>query len=594
MIAGIHALLSAYRTGSTTPVEVIESVIARRRASPSAIWITQVSENELRSQAAALSTQDPASLPLYGVPFAIKDNIDLAGLPTTAACPAYSYQPEASAFVVQRLLQAGAVPLGKTNMDQFATGLVGTRSPYGVCASAFDPEFISGGSSSGSALAVALGQAAFALGTDTAGSGRVPAAFNNLVGYKPTLGLLSTNGVVPACRTVDAVSVFALTAEDAALVGSVAAGYDHADPWSRHCVPSPRRGWSRRARFRCAIPQAPQREFFGNDEYARQYEVTIGRLADLGAEVHEVDIGPLLAAAQLLYQGPWVAERYQVAGALIEREPEAVLPVIRAIIGAATRFTASATFAAQYRLQELRRQGAAIWEVADVLLLPTAPTHYRIAEIEADPLRLNSRLGHYTNFVNLLDLAAVAVPAGFTSAGLPFGVSLIAPAHEDADLLRLAARLHRATSARAGALDASVPPHAPVPGNDGFVDVAVCGAHMSGLPLNGQLTSRGGWLVEATRTSPHYRLYALPGGPPFRPGLVRVEEGGAAVEIEVWRLPMERFGDFVAGIPAPLGIGRLRTAANEETCGFLCEGAGVSGAEDITHHGGWRAYLASR
>jgi allophanate hydrolase len=374
----------------------------------------------------------------------------------------------------------------------------------------------------------------------------------------------------------------------------VAGGFDKDDPWSRRPVPSPRRGWSQRAKFRCAVPLAAQREFFGNAAYAHQFESTIDRLAALGAEVHELDISPLLEAAQMLYQGPWVAERYQVAGPLAERDPDAVLRVIRDIIGGAIRFAAHDAFAAQYRLQELRRDSEAIWDAADVLLLPTAPTHYRIDEIEADPLRLNSRLGHYTNFVNLLDLAAVAVPAGFTSAGLPFGVSLIAPAHEDADLLHLAARLHRATSTRAGAMDAALPPRAPLHDNDGFVDVAVCGAHMTGLPLNVQLTARGGWLVESTRTAPEYRLFALPGGPPLRPGLVRVGEGGAAIEIEVWRLPLERFGDFVAGIPAPLGIGRLRTASEDEVCGFLCETAGLASAEDITRHGGWRAWLSSR
>jgi allophanate hydrolase len=598
MIAGVGALLAAYRSGEVTPADVVEALIRRRREGPPEIWISIVDDDTLRQQAAALEVQSREDLPLYGVPFAIKDNIDLAGVPTTAACPAFSYAPARSASVVQALIDAGAMAIGKTNLDQFATGLTGTRSPWGACRNAFDPAYISGGSSSGSALAVALGMAAFALGTDTAGSGRVPAAFSNLIGYKPTPGLLSTRGVVPACRTLDAVSVFALTAADAALVASVAATFDAADPYARRARLSPRRGWSQRAAPRVAVPLLAQREFFGNGEYGRLYAQAITQVQQLGAVLQEVDISPMLEVAQLLYGGPWVAERYLTAGALLESNPEALLPVIRQVIGGGGAISARDAFRAQYRLQELRRASETIWDTADVLLLPTTGTHYRIAEVEADPVTLNSRLGHYTNFVNLLDLAAVAVPAGSTAAGLPFGVTLIAPAFEDEDLLRLAASLHAVANDRLGALQHPVPPPPasdfPASTADQFIDVAVCGAHMAGLPLNGQLVSRGGWLVSATHTVPEYRLYALPGGPPYRPGLVRVGEGGAAIAIEVWRLPIERFGDFVAGIPTPLGIGRLRTAAGAEVCGFLCEAAGAVGAVDITAGGGWRAYLASR
>jgi allophanate hydrolase len=591
--AGVRALLAAYREGATTPVAVIEEVIRRRREGPPSVWIALVGDEALRAQAAALTARAPGSLPLYGVPFAIKDNIDLAGLPTTAGCPAFSHLPAKSATVVQKLLDAGAIAIGKTNLDQFATGLVGTRSPWGACGNAFDPQYISGGSSSGSAIAVAQGQVAFALGTDTAGSGRVPAAFNNIIGYKPSLGLISTQGVVPACRTLDAVSVIALTVNDAALVTAVAAGFDAEDPYARRAQPSPRRGWSERGGLRVAVPLPAQREFFGNTAYLQQYERAIERMAGLGAAIHELDISVLLEAAQLLYGGPWVAERHLVAGKLLAEQPDAVLPVIRQIIGAGEHISARETFAAQYRLQELRRASQVIWESADVLLLPTAATHYRIADIEAEPVLLNSRLGHYTNFVNLLDLAAVAVPAGFTPAGLPFGVSLIAPAFEDEDLLRLAASLHRAAGGRLGVSDAAVSVE-PLPGlvaDAGLIDLAVCGAHMAGLPLNGQLTSRGAWLVAATRTTPEYRLYALPGGPPKRPGLVRTGDG-AAIEVEVWRMPAERFGDFVAGIPSPLGVGRVRTADGGDVCGFLCEAIAVENAVDITDRGGWRAYLA--
>lgn len=595
MIAGVGNLLQAYRAGHTTPLEVIDALIERRGQATPPIWITQVPDAVLREQAGVLAARSPDELPLYGVPFAIKDNIDLAGVPTTAACDAYRYLPQHSASVVRRLVDAGAIPVGKTNLDQFATGLVGTRSPWGAVPNAFDPDYISGGSSSGSAVAVALGLAAFALGTDTAGSGRVPAAFNNIVGYKPTLGLLSTQGVVPACRSLDAVSIFALTAADARLVSATAAGFDASDPFARQAVPSPRRGWSKR-RTRIGVPRPAQREFHGDAVYAALYTQTLRQMSRLDVELHEVDIAPLLEVADLLYQGPWVAERHLTAGALIDDDPSAVLPEIRQIIGNARRFDARDAFAAQYRLRELQRQSRTLWEQIDALLLPTAPTHYRIAEVLADPIALNSRLGHYTNFVNLLDLAAVAVPAGFTAAGLPFGVTLIAPAHEDDDLLWMAARWQQASSTRLGALD--ITPDCPAmpaweAGPD-WIDVAVCGAHMSGLPLNPQLTGRGAVHVATTRTTADYRLYALPGGPPARPGLLRVPEGqaGAAIDIEIWRMPVERFGDFLAGIPAPLAIGRVRTREGRQVAGFVCESAGVVGAVDITATGGWRNHLA--
>ena len=582
MNLGITALLNAYRSGEITPRALVEWLIeAQRQPDTHNVWISSVGASDLRRRAEELEELSPDSLPLYGIPFAIKDNIDFESLPTTAACPAFSHTPAGSAHVVQRLVDAGAIVLGKTNMDQFATGLVGTRSPHGACLNSVNPAYISGGSSSGSAVAVALGQASFALGTDTAGSGRVPAAFNNLVGYKPTLGALSTRGMVPACLSLDAMSIFALTADDAAIVAKVAAEHDPLDPWSRKSEVPAGRGWSQRVRFRFAIPEPGQREFLGNTEYVRLYEEAIERLQRIGGETVCVDIAPLLECASLLYQGPWVAERYLATLPLIESDPEALLPVTRQIIAAGALPTARDAFRAVYRLKELRRAAESIWAKADVLLLPTAPTHFTIADVQADPIARNSELGYYTNFVNLMDLAAVAVPAGSTPQGLPFGVSLIAPAWTDDDLLRLAARMQ-----------ASVDTVDPMPASDGFVDIAVCGAHMSGLPLNPQLTSRGAWLVAATHTSPEYRLHALPGGPPFRPGLERVPDGGAAIEIEVWRMPVEAFGSFVAAIPSPLGIGRLRVANGTEVSGFLCEAHALADATDITQYGGWRRYLA--
>jgi allophanate hydrolase len=591
----LEALSRAYRAGTLTPSQLVEQLITERaRHTAHNVWISTVDDAGLRERARLLDSVDPASLPLYGIPFAIKDNIDLAGLPTTAGCPAYSYLPGVSAPVVQALIDAGAIALGKTNLDQFATGLVGTRSPYGPCVNAFDPAFISGGSSSGSAVAVALGLASFSLGTDTAGSGRVPAAFNNIVGYKPTLGSLSMRGVVPACRSLDAMSIFALTAEDAAQVARVAAKFDAEDAWSRPAGRPARAGFGRAATFRFAVPRAAQLEFFGNAAYAKLFDEAARRLSSLGGEAREVDIEPLLTAARLLYEGPWVAERYLATESLLSSNADAMLAVTRQIIAAGAAPKATDAFRASYRLKELIRAAQPLWQVADVLLLPTAGTHYRIAEELADPIRLNSSLGRYTNFVNLMDLAAVAVPAGFTPQGLPFGVSLIAPAWSDADLLALAGRAHRAAELPLGAGTAPMPAAgpAPAPVPDGTtIDVMVCGAHMSGLPLNKQLLERGAWQVATTRTAPIYRMYALPGGPPFRPGLIRVQDGGVAIDVEVWRVPAEHFGSFVAGIPAPLGIGKVKLENGGEVSGFMCEAFGVAGATDISALGGWRQYL---
>jgi len=592
----ISSLTRAYRAGTLTPSKVVERLIAERaKHTASNIWISSVDDASLRYRARQLDVADQTSLPLYGIPFAIKDNIDFAGLPTTAGCPAFAYQPDSSAPVVQALIDAGAIALGKTNLDQFATGLVGTRSPYGACRNAFDPAYISGGSSSGSAVAVALGLASFSLGTDTAGSGRVPAAFNNLVGYKPTLGSLSMRGVVPACRSLDAMSIFALTAEDAAHVARVAVKYDAADPWSRTAGRAARAGFGRAPTFRFAVPRAAQLEFFGNAAYASLFDAAVQRLRALGGESCEVDIEPMLSTARLLYEGPWVAERYLATESLLASQPDAMLEVTRQIISGGARPAALDAFRALYRLKELTRQAHAVWEAAPVLLLPTAGTHYRIADEQADPIRLNSTLGRYTNFVNLMDLAAVALPAGFTPEGLPFGVSLIAPAWSDADLLALAARSHRAAVSTLGAMSLPLPAAEMLPAAaDGAIDVMVCGAHMSGLPLNKQLLERGAWQVSTTRTAPVYRFYALPGGPPFRPGLVRVKDAGVAIDVEVWRVPAEHFGSFVAGIPAPLGIGKVKLEDGSEVSGFMCESLGVADATDISALGGWRQYLASR
>ncbi len=553
-------------------IQALERIAAR---GDDKVWIAKLPGEIVHKFAASAAVG-----PLQGVTFAIKDNIDLAGVPTTAACPEYAYTPAAAAPVVQRLMAAGAIPLGKTNLDQFATGLVGMRSPYGVPANPFGADYIPGGSSSGSAVAVAAGLVEFSLGTDTAGSGRVPASFNNLVGLKPTKGLLSTRGVVPACRSLDCVSIFAKSVGDAAEVLAVAAAYDEKDPFSRVAQPPLLdEAWPPRL----GVPRADQLEFFGNDGAAKLFAAAVGRWRALGAKIVELDYAPFAAAAQLLYEGPWVAERYAAIREFIETKPDALHPVTRRIIEGARTLTATQAFTAGYRLAELRSRADLVWNDIDVLLTPTAGTIYTLAEVAAEPVKLNSNLGYYTNHMNLLDLCGLALPAGFLPNKMPWGVTISAPAFCDDRLLRLGAKfLGEPAPKRALA--------APGP----RTRVVVCGAHLSGLPLNGQLTQRGGTLVSATATAPQYRLYALPGTVPPKPGLVRVTENGAGIAVEVWELPTAAYGSFVAGIPSPLGIGTIVLADGSTAQGFLCEPAALAGAEDITHLGGWRAFLAGK
>ena len=600
----LASLRAAYAAG--TPVRAVIAEAMRRCASDAHhAFIHRLTDAEIEPYVAHLDGVDPASLPLYGVPFAIKDNIDLAHIPTTAGCPEYAYTPSESAFLVQQLIAAGAVPLGKANLDQFATGLNGTRSPYGACRNAFNPEFVSGGSSSGSAVSVAKGWVRFSLGTDTAGSGRVPASFNHLIGLKPSIGLLSATGVVPACRSVDTVSIFALTAADAQAVLAVAAVPDEADAFSRAAKPF---GVDFSAGpFRFGVPRPQDLNFFGNDAAVELFAQSIERLHALGGTAVEVDLTPFLEAARLLYEGPWVAERYVAIKDFIDAQPEAVFPPVRAIIEGGKAKTAADAFAASYKLKALKRVCDAVWQDVDCLLTPTAGTIYRIADMQADPIRLNSNLGYYTNFMNLLDYAAVAVPAGFQASGeaqgLPWGVTLAAPAFKDVPLLRLADRFHRAQAALSLGATAATLADTPAIGTTelpkgsntaGTVKVAVCGAHLSGLPLNWQLTQRGARLLGAVQSAPEYKFYALAGGPVQRPGMVRVNEGGAAIHMEVWELPAEHFGSFVDGIPAPLGIGKVKLADGSWVSGFVCEAVGVEGGTEITALGNWREWLAQK
>jgi allophanate hydrolase len=598
----ISSLENAYRAGTLTPsAEVTRIYDEIERTGEQPVWISLVPRKEALARAHALEADEVSrKLPLHGVPFAVKDNFDVAGIPTTAACPSFAHMPAKTATIVQKLLDAGAILIGKTNMDQFATGLVGTRTPYGICSSVFSAEHISGGSSSGSAVAVASGLVSFSLGTDTAGSGRVPAAFNNLVGLKPTRGLLSTSGLLPACRTLDCATIFAETCADAARVFAVARGFDANDEYSR--TPHPGEGatpWSAlTSDFRFGVLNSASREFFGDEASAAQYEAAVYALAALGGKPIEFDYTPFRNAASLLYKGPWIAERLAALKDFFATNPDTVDPTVGNIIRGAAKYTAVEAFDAAYALESLRRETADLWQQADFLLLPTAATHYTIEQIEAAPIELNTNLGYYTNFVNLLDLAAVAIPSGSKTNNLPFGVTLIGHAFTDEGLLRIADRLHRALNKTLGGSSRELVKTPAITSKatpNGCVLMTVVGAHLTGQPLNWQLTERKAHLVKTTRTHGDYRLYTLANTTPPKPGLVYSPGfGGAGIEVEVWAMPEDTVGSFLSLIPQPLGLGTVRLADGSLVKGFICEPAGLEGAEEITHLGGWRRYITAK
>ncbi|KQN74848.1 allophanate hydrolase [Devosia sp. Leaf64] len=590
-ILDFTSLRALYAAG-TSPLDLVNALIERLDvATDPAVFITRATPDQLRAAAADLLARapEPNSLPLWGIPFAIKDNIDAAGFPTTAACPAFAYSPEQDATVIARLRAAGAIVVGKTNLDQFATGLNGTRSPYGAPRSVFNADYVSGGSSSGSAVAVASGLAAFALGTDTAGSGRVPAAFNNLVGIKPSPGRVPNTGVVPACRSVDVVTVMAANVTDGIAVRAVMNGYDAADPFSRKPA-----SMSLPPKLRVGVLIGKDKEFYGNHAFADLYEEAIARAKKLGAEIVPIDYTPFRDAAALLYQGPWVAERLAAIETFFAKSADDMDPTVRTIIGGATKFSAVDAFNGRYELGRLRQLTLLEWAKADVLLLPTSPDIQTVEAMRADPIALNSRFGLYTNFANLLDCSAIAVPAGFTANGLPFGVTLVAPQDCDDALAPFANAMHQAAATGSGLDRTKLIPAVTIPATD-RIEIAVVGAHLTGMPLNPELTALGGWLVEETKTAPQYRLYALKGTVPPKPGLQRVAEtNGEPIIIEVWSLPAAGFGTFVSKIPAPLGVGKLVLADGRHVTGFLCEATALDDAADITKFGGWRAYIASK
>jgi allophanate hydrolase len=588
----IADILAAHRAGAMTPADTLARCYARIRthADP-AIFITLRDEADALAEANDVATRG-GDLPLWGIPVAVKDNVDVAGMPTTAACPAFAYHPKQDATVVARLRQAGAIVIGKTNLDQFATGLVGVRSPYGVPRNTLDPRLIPGGSSSGSAVAVAAGLVPLALGTDTAGSGRVPAMLNNIVGMKPSLGLVSTHGVLPACRTLDCVSVFAHTTDDAWAALTVMAGHDLNDAFARK-RPLGTPGAAPPA-FRVGVPRPSERIFFNDRQAAADYAAALDRLTRLGGEIVEIDIEPFYETARLLYEGPWVAERYAVAESLIASSPEAMHPVTREIILDGARPNAVAAFKAFYRLEELRRSAEHAFRRVDLLALPTAPTVYTVDQVLADPVQLNSRLGTYTNFVNLLDLCGLALPAALHGTR-PFGVTLLAPGGRDAVLASIGRVFHADTALPLGALGLPQPALARLAAAaDGAIPLAVVGAHLSGMPLNRELTARGARFVESAATAADYRLFALADAAARRPGLLRVADGqGAPIALEIWALPPDGFGRFVAAVPPPLTIGSVRLGDGRVVKGFLVEAEAVAGARDITAFGGWRAFVAA-
>ncbi|CTQ53289.1 Allophanate hydrolase [Roseibium album] len=586
-----QSLQDAYRKGME-PQAVVEEVFRRiESVGDPGIFLFLFEKSEVLAAAIALGSHDP-SKPLWGIPFVIKDNIDASGKPTTAACPAYEYLADEDAFVVGKLRDAGALLIGKTNLDQFATGLVGVRSPFTPPKNAVDPDIVPGGSSAGSAVAVGHGIVSFSLGTDTAGSGRVPGALNNIVGLKPTLGALSASGVVPACRTLDTISIFALTVGDAYAAYQAAAGYDPADAYSRQ-IDTPDLGGVP-PKLRIGIPDEGSIEFYGDDIQAASFRDTVSVLQANGAEIAEIDFTPFYDVAHMLYEGAWVAERHTVIEDLMRDSPEAVHPVTRKVVGAALDLTATDTFRGIYRLKELARKTEPVLAELDLLLVPTVPTFYSVADLEADPIGPNSRNGTYTNFVNLLDMCGIAVPVAQRSDGRPGSVTLLAKAGQDGLLASLGSKLEHLAPHLLGATGWNLPKPPellPAPRED-EIALAVCGAHMSGMVLNHELTGRGGRFLERAETSNAYKLYALAGGPPKRPGLVRGEPAtGTSIDLEIWALPKSEIGGFLAGIPAPLGLGTVELFDGREVNGFICEGSGALGAEDISHLKSWREYM---
>ena len=585
----IDTLKAAYADGSLTPRQLIADLLKKvDEADNPKIWIYQLSENELEPYLAKLDEADPSSLPLYGIPFAVKDNIDLAGVPTTAACEAYSYTPEVSCPVVDNLIKAGAIPLGKTNLDQFATGLVGVRSPYGAPRNPYAPDRVPGGSSSGSAVALSEALVTFSLGTDTAGSGRVPAMFNKLWGLKPSRGRLSTSGLVPACRTLDCISIFALNGADGQAVLKIAESYDPEDAYSQPTrdVPLP-------ATNKLGVPKEDQLVFFGDADYEPAWNASLEKLKVQGWQIVEIDFEPFLKAARLLYEGPWVSERTAALKDFLETNPDDFFPATKTIVGGGFDNTAVEAFAATYKLADLKRASEAVWDGIAAIVTPTAGGFPTLEEMGADPIGPNSQLGYYTNFMNLLDLCAVAVPTTETEAGLPFGITWIAPRDTDKALVDIAMNGPAAAGdSRPPLVEGKMGGRSSSTAASDQITLLLFGAHMHGLPLNPQVLGLGGKFLSDVQTAAKYKMVYLPEPAPHRPGIIRVEEGGVSIAGEEWSFPKASLGAFLATIQQPLGLGQLELDDGRKVHGFLCEAAAGASAEDISESGGWRGYLS--
>lgn len=562
MNLSLKSLREKYLKNEITPEEVVIEIIKRANEDVDMnIWITPPSMEILKPYLDNLVTMDPNDTPLWGIPFAIKDNIDLAGIPTTAGCREYTYIPKENAVVVERLISAGAIPLGKTNLDQFATGLVGTRSPHGETHNALKKELISGGSSSGSAVAVARGHAVFSLGTDTAGSGRVPAALNRLVGYKPSIGAWPVKGVVPACASLDCVTVFAKSLEDTLEVDAVARGVADTDPWSRN-IPHP----VQKLPEKIYIPNKPL-EFFGPyaEEYAKAWRVAIEKVKRLNIPIEYIDYQVFSDAAAILYEGPWVAERWADLGEFIDAHPGVAFPVTEQILrsGASSKHTAAVVFTAIHDLQTYKLKVRKILNNA-VMLMPTCGGTWTRDQVRMDPIGTNSAMGRFTNHCNLLDLCAVAIPSDDAAFNVPFGITLFALAENEGLIISAAKEYAKNT-----------------------VFVAVCGLHMRGYPLEKQMQELRASFVREDFTAAKYQFVKLPTAP-AKPGLIKQQSGGASIAVEIWEMTKEAFGTFVAAIPAPLGIGKIELQDGLEVPGFICEAYAASDAEDISSYGSWR------
>jgi allophanate hydrolase len=587
----IDSLHLAYRS-QTKVADVISECFRRiNQADDAGIFISQSSLQYIERAISELGEFDPISKPLWGIPFAVKDNIDVLGLTTTAGCPDFSYEAPSDSFVVNLLREAGAICVGKTNLDQFATGLVGVRTPYPIPKNAIDPTIVPGGSSSGSAVSVAHGIVTFSLGTDTAGSGRVPAALNSIVGLKPTLGSLSNTGVVPACRTLDTISIFAATVADAYTVFQVAAVYDEQDSYSR-TFSNPKLNASTFSK-KIGVPSEDSIRFFGDKIQQASFNHTLEGLAKHGAELIELDFEPFYSAASLLYEGVWVAERYAAVGDFLEKSPGSFNPITKKIISQARKYSAADAFKDIYKLQSLKRTIKSGLAGLDFICVPSIPTFYSVADLIADPITPNSNLGTYTNFANFMDMSAITVPVDPRKDGLPGSVTLLATAGKDNVIAEIAYKLQKSGHAALGATDWPLDTKHLTNDVDPNTELAlsVCGAHMSGLPLNGELTKLSARYLYTTTTSENYQLFRLAGSNPVRPGLVRTPNTGVAIELEVWAIPLEHVGTFISGIPMPLGIGKVVLKDGSQVSGFICEKISEDGAENISHFGSWRNYI---